>query len=348
MSTNRKKIELQLQEVALERPTFWEILGSKYTRAKKRSELMEHDEAEMKEALPSEFPEGGKFVLKQLEVLRPGVYNGIPFTPDMMREIVDFFNALDPPPVQADHSLSARDTHGRVLDLMLDESSPEGPRVVALSLFLGDYAVERVLDGRWNKFSAGLWLNPTWLEHLAITPFPACPTAAMLSKNTEETSKMEEEHEEGATLSAPDTEEQTEQEGETVEEESTEQPAESVELSQESELESVRAELAKLREEFAQAKAEKAETAVRAQLMNLVRSGHSSPDLHEREVKFAVGLSDEQRKEFISLRESMEKIWEPGRLSKPKPIKPGEQKAELADEKKALMANAGISTKSDA
>lgn len=180
-NTTRRKVQLELKPTALEKPSFWKIEGSRYRRKEQPASLSRANL--FQEALPPDYPENGRFALKQIEVLRPGVYKGIPFTPEMMGEIVNLFTPADPPPVQADHSQSALDTHGRILDVMLDESLPGGPRVVALALFLGEYAVERVLDGRWNKFSAGLWLNPTWLEHLAVTPFPACPTAAMLARD---------------------------------------------------------------------------------------------------------------------------------------------------------------------
>lgn len=44
------------------------------------------------------------------------------------------------------------------------------------------------------------------------------------------------------------------------------------------------------------------ETEVRALLRPLVDSGHSTKQQLEREVSFALGLTDDQRREFVSLR----------------------------------------------
>lgn len=91
------------------------------------------------------------------------------------------------PPVQLDHSTSARDTVGRLVgDLEIAPHQLEdGTQVRALFgnlRILGRENVERVMDGRWTHLSIGADLEEGKISELTITPFPAAAEASMLSK----------------------------------------------------------------------------------------------------------------------------------------------------------------------
>src|SRR5271157_5024170 len=82
------------------------------------------------------------------------------------------------PPIQLDHSKSARDTVGRLVgDLTMGEYElADGKKVQALKgkvRVLGKENVERVEDGRWAHLSIGADLKKHELSELSITPFPA-------------------------------------------------------------------------------------------------------------------------------------------------------------------------------
>jgi hypothetical protein len=118
----------------------------------------------------------------------------------------------DYPPVQLDHSTSARDTVGRLMG-PLELGEHEGN----VALFghvkiLGSDNWEKVLDGRWTHLSIGADLETGDLLELTITPFPAARNATLLStkgatvviKETDEEMKarLAKEEEDKAKLSA--------------------------------------------------------------------------------------------------------------------------------------------------
>lgn len=91
------------------------------------------------------------------------------------------------PPLQLDHSTSARDTVGRLVgNLSVGEHVLEdGSKVKALmgtARVLGKENVEKVEDGRWTHLSGGFDLENHKVSELTITPFPAAAEAHMLSK----------------------------------------------------------------------------------------------------------------------------------------------------------------------
>ncbi len=91
------------------------------------------------------------------------------------------------PPLQLDHSTSARDTVGRMVGplTIADHTLQDGTKVPGLygtARFLGKENVEKVKDGRWLHLSIGADLEDGKLTELTITPFPAAPEAALLSK----------------------------------------------------------------------------------------------------------------------------------------------------------------------
>lgn len=86
------------------------------------------------------------------------------------------------PPIQLDHSVSARDTVGRLVG-PLEVGEYEGKKALYGNLrVLGRENVEKVKDGRWTHLSIGADLDSGKLTELTITPFPAAPDAAMLSR----------------------------------------------------------------------------------------------------------------------------------------------------------------------
>src|SRR3990172_904024 len=95
------------------------------------------------------------------------------------------------PPIQLDHSTSARDTVGRLVgDLKIGEHTLEdGSKVKSLlgtARILGRDNIERVQDGRWAHVSMGADLETHKLTELTITPFPAAGEASLLSRKKTE------------------------------------------------------------------------------------------------------------------------------------------------------------------
>lgn len=98
------------------------------------------------------------------------------------------------PPIQLDHSTSARDTVGRLVgDLKVGEHTDEGGQKVKAMLgtarILGADNIERVTDGRWTHVSMGADLETHKLTELTITPFPAAGDASLLSRRLNHISK---------------------------------------------------------------------------------------------------------------------------------------------------------------
>ena len=91
------------------------------------------------------------------------------------------------PPLQLDHSTSAKDTVGRLVgDLEVGEhTTPEGKYKALFGKvrILGKENVEKVMDGRWTHVSIGADLESHKITELTITPFPAAADASLLSKN---------------------------------------------------------------------------------------------------------------------------------------------------------------------
>lgn len=99
------------------------------------------------------------------------------------------------PPIQLDHSTSAKDTVGRLVgDIEVGEYDDNGKKVKALygkMKILGKENVEKVQDGRWTHLSIGADLDTGKLSELTITPFPAAPNASMLSKESVKNLKLQ-------------------------------------------------------------------------------------------------------------------------------------------------------------
>lgn len=89
------------------------------------------------------------------------------------------------PPIQLDHSTSARDTVGRLVgEVEARETEIEGKKVKALFgniKILGADNVERVKDGRWTNLSIGADFDDGVISEVTITPFPAAHESSFLS-----------------------------------------------------------------------------------------------------------------------------------------------------------------------
>jgi hypothetical protein len=118
----------------------------------------------------------------------------------------------DYPPVQLDHSTSARDTVGRLMGPLELGEHDGNVALFGHVKILGADNWERVLDGRWTHLSIGADLESGELMELTITPFPAARNAILLTskganmviKETDEEMKkrLAKEEEDKAKLSA--------------------------------------------------------------------------------------------------------------------------------------------------
>jgi len=114
-------------------------------------------------------------------------------SPEQLQRVADVHNArmarlgqairmADCPPVQLDHSPSARDTVGRVVG-PLELGEFEGRMALFGTIrILGLENLEKVNDGRWTHLSIGADLDSGDLLEVTITPFPAAKNAAMLAR----------------------------------------------------------------------------------------------------------------------------------------------------------------------
>lgn len=91
----------------------------------------------------------------------------------------------DLPPLQLDHSTSARDTIGRLVGpLRLETVQIEGrPRraLMGIARFIGEENVQKASDGRYTHVSIGADLETNELSELSVTPFPAAKRASLLT-----------------------------------------------------------------------------------------------------------------------------------------------------------------------
>ncbi len=106
----------------------------------------------------------------------------------LMKRLAEKVGMKKYPPIQLDHSTSAKDTVGRVVgDLKLGDYTTEtGDTVKAVygkAQILGRENVEKVMDGRWTHLSIGADFAAGKLSELTITPFPAAQDASLLKKS---------------------------------------------------------------------------------------------------------------------------------------------------------------------
>ncbi len=120
--------------------------------------------------------EGISHVLREVRVIRPGVYRGHEWTLEDLREIEAAFDPSEPPPIQMQHARSPGDRYGRVRALRLREDG----WLWALCEFIGQRATEAVLTRLWSQTSAGLVIAPYQaLEELSIVDAGAVPGSSI-------------------------------------------------------------------------------------------------------------------------------------------------------------------------
>lgn len=105
----------------------------------------------------------------------------------------------DCPPLQLDHSTSARDTIGRLVGALttgyIDIAGAQKLALFGRARFLGEENVEKARDGRYTHVSIGADLESGVINELSVTPFPAAPNASLLSKLSAEEGKEKPMHE---------------------------------------------------------------------------------------------------------------------------------------------------------
>lgn len=91
------------------------------------------------------------------------------------------------PPIQLDHSTSAKDTVGRLVGNLevgahKAEDGQEYKALYGTVRILGKENMEKVQDGRWTHLSIGADLEKHRISELTITPFPAAAEASLLAQ----------------------------------------------------------------------------------------------------------------------------------------------------------------------
>jgi len=283
----------------------------------------------------------GPRVLREAHLLHPGTFNGHQFSRADLQQVVDHFDPADPPPIQLDHSLSARDTQGYVRALRM-----EGDKLRALLEFRGQEAVTRVSDGLWRKLSAGVYLRPTKrLKEVSVTPFPAVagpePARVLTQGGNEMTKQTPAPVEDIAPETAPEAPAEL---AEVPTEESVQEPEKA--LADTSEADAImaahEAEIARLR-----AQLEQQEQVARLRedtglVAEFVRSGRSTPAMSDVELRFVQTLSPEQRDAYVALKQASPGYVTMGRQSLPNIQQDGKSTPQQAQaQTEALLAEAG-------
>lgn len=265
--------------------------------------------------------------LREAEVLRPGTYTDmsgqrVTFTVDDLHEYARNYDPADPPPIQLDHSKSARDTQGYVRALRV-----AGDRLLALTEFLGTYAVEQVRAGLWRKLSGGMYLNPKRMKELTVTPFPAVGTARLLREENKKTPA--EPGDGGAEMD--ETKNPTEEAVENPAEKPAEESVENAEAPKGSSLAALaesNPEAAAILQEHEQKIARlEAENQRQAQVIQLredtaqvetwLSEGKSVPAMSKLELEFLSGLNATQRQAYAALKQASPAYVHLGRKSRP-------------------------------
>ena len=127
----------------------------------------------------SEKPDKSESLKKRARIFYTGKHKGREYSVNDLEKIVKNFNVEDEVPIQLDHSTSARDTIGKVREVVR-----EGNELFSQLEFLGKEVVDNVRLGKWNKVSVGLKIkHPEMkLQEVSVTPFPALENARVFSQ----------------------------------------------------------------------------------------------------------------------------------------------------------------------
>ncbi len=137
---------------------------------------------------------------KNCVLLTEGTFNSmdgeVTITSAHLEKIAEVYNAkieaikaegrepvmADYQPAQLDHSVSARDTIGRLIGPLSVAEHNGKKTLFGVIRFLGAEAIEKVSDGRWTHLSVGInSLETCILDEITVTPFPACKDAILFS-----------------------------------------------------------------------------------------------------------------------------------------------------------------------
>lgn len=254
--------------------------------------------------------------VREALLLRPGRFNGWDFSEADLREMESAFDPDNPPPLQLDHSKSARDTYGSLRAVRFHDGWLRG-----LVEYSGEEAVTRFRAGHWRKLSLGIRIPGAAgrkagarkrIEECSITPFPAvggAEPARVLSQNG-----GEEMPEETAT--------------QTTENEIAETAEEKAGLTEAAQDE--KAILADMEERLAKLELENQEKdrLIRLRedtdlLVRLCSEGKSVPAVREKELTFLQSLSTEQRQAWVELKDASPSYASFTRKSLPETNRPG-------------------------
>lgn len=309
--------------------------------AVKRTELRELAAANPDDYGARPVPDETPREMREVLVMTPGTYGWAEHTWTLadLQEIARNFDAGDPPPVQLDHSYSARDTVGYVRGLRL-----QGEALYALAEFIGSEAVERVRTGLYRKVSAGLLIQPIQaLRELSVTPFPAVAHAAIKKEEIDmaigatpapSATPPAAATAQAATLST------------TPAPAAPEQPAAAPLAVDQTSVE-LRATLEAQQARIAQLEAQQAEQAKlarqaqdNADYIELCQAGKtvSAPEVKALELKILGSLTAEQRPDYLALRKALPNAWPTGRTVTADLSRDGSTRAAEDEEAKRLSA----------
>lgn len=283
----------------------------------------------------------GQAIIKKARLFYPGTHNNKKFVEADIRKIADNFVTGEFIPLQLDHSDSARDTIGRILDVF-----QEGDTLYGHLLFLGEDAVKNVLLGKWKKVSIGARLKDKKLVEVSITPFPALTDAEIFSMKGE----IELSNTAGKVKGQQDaTPEKVE-----VQTDKTDFKVEKIEGKEEfkvSEFRELQANFVQLHKMFTESEKEKMtlkasleETQKQLRfktdedyIETFARSGKTTPAMKDAETKLYHSLDEEQRKLFVAFKESSPVIVDFKMHNSVNAQKPGDDKVKDEEDIK-LMA----------
>lgn len=125
----------------------------------------------------------------------------VSITRDVLLRILETHNAkiealknptmADYPPIQLDHSTSAKDTVGRLMGKVILGEFQGVDALYGVAKFLGEENWAKVQDGRWTHLSIGADLDLGDLMEISVTPFPAAKNAVLLkSGQTNDVSQL--------------------------------------------------------------------------------------------------------------------------------------------------------------
>lgn len=288
----------------------------------------------------------GDAIIKKSRLFYPGTHNGKKFVEDDIRKIAESFVTGEFIPLQLDHSDSARDTIGRVINVF-----QEGDTLYGHLLFLGKDAVENVRLGKWKKVSIGIKLRDRKLFEVSITPFPALTDAEIFStKGMTELSNTA-----GKVKGQQDAAAEKQ-----AEEVKTDFKVDKIEAQVDvMEFRELQSNFVKLHEMFTASEKEKetlkASLATTQKELRLkqdedfvetfAKAGKTTPAMKDAETKLFHSLNEEQRKLFVAFKEASPVIVDYKMYSSANAQKPGDDKVRDEEDIK-LMAQFANKTSS--